>query len=195
MPAFFDRAPSHLWKKLAFVCLGVLVLMACYWAYLYQSHHDQLEKTEQQAVLRSIQVANALTHQTEALLRDMGFIVRHLGEHWAGQDTAEFRRVIGIAQSTLPKKALVQIAIADAHVAAAADAPGFEIQRLATVARIALAAAERASDPGAEQIILSMPTPDDLIVGYRLRAAIAKRRGDAKAVTRASAAAKPCALS
>lgn len=115
MPAFFDRAPSHLWKKLAFVCLGVLVLMACYWAYLYQSHHDQLEKTEQQAVLRSIQVANALTHQTEALLRNMGFIVRHLGEHWAGQDTAEFRRVIGIAQSTLPKEALVQIAITDAH--------------------------------------------------------------------------------
>ena len=104
MPAFFDRAPSHLWKKLAFVCLGVLVLMACYWAYLYQSHHDQLEKTEQQAVLRSIQVANALTHQTEALLRNMGFIVRHLGEYWAGQDTAEFRRVIGIAQSTLPNQ-------------------------------------------------------------------------------------------
>lgn len=115
MQASFDRAPRSIWKKLVFVWLGILVLMVFYWVHLYQANQDQLQKTQQQAVLRSSQVANALTRQTEVLLRNINFIVSHLSEHWTGKDTSDFYRVISVAQDTLPKGALIQIAIADAR--------------------------------------------------------------------------------
>lgn len=113
MQASFDRAPRSIWKKLVFVWLGILVLMGLYWVHLYQANQAQLQKTHQQAVLRSSQVANALAHQTEVLLRNLNFIVSHLSEHWAGRNTSDFHQVISVAQGTFPKGALVQIAIAD----------------------------------------------------------------------------------
>lgn len=78
------KLPRAMWRRVFIVWTILLGLIAVYWVQLYVSQQNALEEARQQARLRASQTAQALTYQTESMLRKLNFIVQHLGEHWQG---------------------------------------------------------------------------------------------------------------
>ena len=111
---FAQASPSQL-RKVALAWLVLVGLLAAYWWQLTQSHQRALQEVQDNARLRASQTAQALTYQTESVLRKFNFIVQHLGEHWRGHDEDELRRVIAIALESVPPGAILQVLIADAQ--------------------------------------------------------------------------------
>ena len=111
---FAQASPSQL-RKVALAWLVLVGLLAAYWWQLTQSHQRALQEVQDNARLRASQTAQALTYQTESVLRKFNFIVQHLGEHWRGHDEDELRRVIAIALESVPPGTILQVLIADAQ--------------------------------------------------------------------------------
>lgn len=109
------KLPRAMWRRVFIVWTILLGLIAVYWVQLYVSQQNALEEARQQARLRASQTAQALTYQTESMLRKLNFIVQHLGEHWQGQDDAQMRHVLRIAMDSVARGTILEVLIADAH--------------------------------------------------------------------------------
>lgn len=110
---FSDSIPRPALIRIVVGWLLLLLLMAVNWAYLLASNASRLNDAEAQARQRAAQTAHALALQTNTLIENIDYIAQQLAERWLSHDEHAFVQAVALAQNTLSKDALVQVAVAD----------------------------------------------------------------------------------
>lgn len=100
--------------RLAPAWLMFLLLLAGYWLLLGVYQQQQLEASEQSAVLRAEQTVHALATQVDARLATIQFFVEHLTEHWLDHQPAVFNKLIAMGQTSIFKGDLDMVLVTDA---------------------------------------------------------------------------------